>query len=118
MTLLEAIAALIIVGLSAVGWIGLAQGTTRSATDAAQWEAVVATAESTMEEALVSARSGGIRPARVELPRGVGEGLETQGRTQVQMRPWSAGVTDVVVTVTLPDGGAFELHRLVRDTVP
>jgi type II secretory pathway pseudopilin PulG len=109
MTLLEAVAALVIVGLSAVGWIGLAQGTQRTTRDAIVWERVVSTAESAMEAALLATSSPGVLS-----PDASSDGL----RTTVTVRPHAPGISEVIVTTVAPDGTPFVLHRLVRDAAP
>ena len=49
MTLLESLVALVIIGLTAVGFLELFQGTSRSSRDADAWLQAVAYAESAME---------------------------------------------------------------------
>jgi type II secretory pathway pseudopilin PulG len=51
MTLLEALLALVILGLSAVGYLDVYQASARSVRDAGEWTQVVALAESAMEGA-------------------------------------------------------------------
>jgi type II secretory pathway pseudopilin PulG len=106
MTLLESLLALVILGLSAVGYLEVFQGSTRSVMAADEWERAAAVAEATMEGELLRRREGtGV--SRPELPDGFGARVETS--------PWRGHVTDVAVTVTLPDGRSYTVHRLVRE---
>ena len=107
MTLLESLVALVIMGLTAVGFLDVFRTTSRSTRDAEVWVQAVGYAEASMEETklgtfavdptVLDARSGGF--AR-----------------DVVVEPWPGqdGVALVTVTVTLPGGGTFVLHRLVR----
>lgn len=106
MTLLEALVALVILGVSAVGCLEVFQGGSRSLRLAADWQLAVAMAESTMEVALVA---------------GAGLGGEAKGDASgepferaVSVRPWGDGLSEVVVDVRGPGGVRFELRRLVR----
>lgn len=121
MTLIEAIAALVIVGLSAVGWIGLAQGTTRTTRDIAQWEMMVSVAESTMEAALLARQDeaqGRSLPESVD-GASASEALRALGvRATVTARAWGPGLSEVVVTVIAADGTPFTLHRIVPEGQP
>ena len=98
MTLLEAILALVVLGLTATGFLGVFQQSARSARDAAQWTRAVAYAESGMEAAAV-----GVSP------------LDTlAGWTRsLDARPRADGLTELAVTVSSPDGVRFTLRRLV-----
>ena len=105
MTLLESLVALVIVGLTAVGFLELFQGTSRSSRDADVWLQAVAYAESTMES------------SKIEDPRSVDDAPPPAGLARrIDVRPWPGGhgIDQVTVTVTLPGGGAFVLHRLAR----
>lgn len=97
MSLLEALVALVVLGLTGVGFLEAFQGASRSARDAAAWTTAVAYAESAMEQATLGA------PA---------DSLPGYGR-EVAVRPWRGGVDEVAVTVTLPTGARFTLRRLV-----
>jgi type II secretory pathway pseudopilin PulG len=103
MTLLEAVVALVILGLSAVGFLEAFQTTSRSSRDAAQWVQAVSYAEAAMESTKLPAAA----PTDT-MPSGF-------SRTVV-LEPWpnAAGLTRVTVTVTMPDQRAFTLQRLVR----
>ena len=103
MTLLEALVALVILGLAATGFLEGFRAGGRTARDAADWSAAVAAAEVTLEAALLDA------PPPDSLAR---------WQPRVARTPWTGatrGRVDVVTaTVTLPDGGEFTLRRLVR----
>lgn len=104
MTLLESVVALVILGLSAVGFLEVFQGASRSTTDAQAW----VTAVSYAEEGVEAAKIGGaalVASERAAAPAGMSRRIELQ--------PWRGRVADVVVTITLPGGQRFALHRLV-----
>jgi len=105
MTLLETMVALVILGLSAVGFLELFQRGARSTRDAEAWTRAVAFAESGMEAALIG---GDVR-------------REAEGQSQVgdlsrriHVAPWQLGVDEIRVTVTGPHGAVFTLRRLQR----
>ena len=52
MTLLEALVALVILGLSAIGYLEVFQGAAHAARATGEWLGAAAVAESTMEQAL------------------------------------------------------------------
>jgi len=104
-TLLESLLALVILGISAVGYLEVFQGSSRAVRDAEQWERAAAVAEATLEVELLT-RQEGLPAIRPDIPEGFS--------AQVEVTPWSGRVTDVVVTVRLPDGKSFTVHRLVR----
>ncbi|MFN8574644.1 MAG: hypothetical protein U0132_21505 [Gemmatimonadaceae bacterium] len=105
MTLLEAVLALVILGLSAVGYLEVFQGNAHSARNASDWTHATAIAESAMETALA------------------GEAADVNGMTagsggavvQVQRRPWRGRVDEVIVDVRMPDGRTMQLRRLARE---
>lgn len=101
MTLLEALVALVILGLTATGFLEGFRAGSRTARHAADWSAAVAAAEVTLEGALLDA------PPPDSLAR---------WQPRVARAPWEGAprVDVVTATVTLPDGGAFTLRRLVR----
>jgi type II secretory pathway pseudopilin PulG len=107
MTLLEALVALVILGLSAVGFLEAFQGTSRATRDAETWVQAVGYAEAAMERTKLGGGAAGA-PFPDALPPGFAR--------RVDVRPWpgAAGVAEVTVTIALPGGGAFVLHRLVR----
>lgn len=102
MTLLEALVALVVLGLSAAGFLDAFQGTSRSMRDAEAWVRAVGYAEAGMERTKLGA------PAEDSLPPGFGR--------EVRVEPWldATGVRRVTVRVTFPGGGAFVLERLER----
>lgn len=101
MTLLEALVALVILGLTATGFLETFRAGGRSARDAAEWSAAVAAAEATLEGAILQA------PPPATLAR---------YRPTVSVRPWPGAprVDELAATVTLPNGARFTLRRLVR----
>jgi len=104
MTLLEALVAVVILGLSAVGYLQVFQGSARSVGIAEQWNRAAAVAESYMESELLSRRDGVVAPPSVV------DGITAD----VQVTPWRGRLRDVMVTVSLPDGRTLTVHRLVR----
>ncbi|MEO7964833.1 MAG: hypothetical protein ABIT38_13100 [Gemmatimonadaceae bacterium] len=106
MTLLEAITALVILSLSAVGYLDLFHGGSRAIRDASEWGRLVSIAESTMEEASLGGSIGAQAPG---LPRSDGFARV------VEHRPWRGHVSEIVVSVTSPRGVTFTLQRLARD---
>ncbi|MBM4184964.1 MAG: type II secretion system protein [Gemmatimonadetes bacterium] len=107
MTLLETLVALVILGLTAVGFLSAFQATSRSIREAETWVQAVGYAEASMEQSKLASGSDA-RALREVLPQGFAR--------EVGVRPWpsSPGLEQVTVTVTLPGGGTFQLHRLVR----
>lgn len=103
MTLLESLAALVILGTTAVGFLEVFHTTARVTRDAGDWAQVTAYAESVMERTKV----GGDVDAVADASRGVS--------ARVEMRPWAPGVSEVTVVVTSAGGRRLELHRLTRD---
>ena len=106
MTMLEALAALFILGASAAGFLGVFQNGARSMKSASEWNRATAVAEAALEKAVREQLQGSTSPQPLEYP----EGFEAR----VQSAPWSANVDDLVVLVTLPDGRTMTVHRLVR----
>jgi type II secretory pathway pseudopilin PulG len=106
-TLLETLVALVVLGLTAVGFLELFQGTARSTRNASEWVQAVSYAEAAMEQTKL-----GLPDSRPPLADSVATGFS---RT-VEASPWLAapGLMRISVTVTLPGGGAFTLQRLVR----
>ena len=105
MTLLEALAALVILGASAAGFLGVFQNGARSVQSAEEWNRASAAAESALEDAVRAAKDGSSIS-----PSSSAGGVETR----VELQPWSPRVDDVVVQLTLPDGRRMTVHRLVR----
>jgi type II secretory pathway pseudopilin PulG len=104
MTLLEAMVALVILGLSAIGFLDVFQTASRSAVDAVSYTQAVAYAEEGIEAASLG---GAARRAAdvTTLPDGFTRSID--------VRPWRGRVEDVAVTVTFPRGGKVVVHRLV-----
>jgi type II secretory pathway pseudopilin PulG len=101
-TLLEALVALVILGLTATGFLESFRAGSRTAREAVEWSTAVAAAEATLEGALLDA------PPADSLAR---------WRPRVTTEPWEGApraVDVVAATVTLPDGAEFTLRRLVR----
>ena len=106
MTLLESLVALVILGLAAVAFLGALHVTSRSTRDMEVWQQAVGYGEATMELTKLGA---GAATAELDVqPAGFAR--------EVGVTPWSGGrgLEDLTVTVALPDGGHFVLHRLVR----
>jgi Tfp pilus assembly protein PilV len=108
MTLLEALAALVILGTTAVGFLEVFHATARTTRDAGDWAGITAYAESVMERTKLDAPA--TDATVVDPPRGAS--------AQVETRPWAPGVSEVVVVVTSATGQRLELHRLTREALP
>lgn len=106
MTMLEALVALVILGASAAGFMGVFQNGSRSMQSASEWNRATAVAEAALEES-VREQIAGTDPVRS--PEDV-----TGIQTRIVAQPWSDRVEDVIVRVTLPDGRSMTVHRLVR----
>ena len=105
MTLLESIIALVILGLAAVGALELLGGASRTTREAEAWARAVAYAEAGVEAAKLGT-AGVSTLGREDAP--------APGYTRrIDVRPWGPRLADVTVTVTLPAGRAFVVHRLV-----
>ena len=104
MTLLESLAALVILGTTAVGFLEIFHTTARAARNADDWAHVVSYAESVMEQTKVERT---VATAPLDAPAGISARVET--------RAWAPGVTEIIVVTTSRDGRRFELHRLTRD---
>ena len=107
MTLLEALVALVILGTSVAGVLGVFQNGARSVQSADAWNRASVAAESALEEA-VRARLEGTTPTAP------GASSEPGLETRLDVQPWRGNVDDIVVRVTLPDGRTMTVHRLVR----
>ena len=103
MTLLEALAALVILGTTAVGFLEVFHGTARVTRDAGDWAQVAAYAESVMEGTKIEVR----RDEAGDAPAGMSARVET--------RAWAPGVAEVIVVVTSQSGRKLELRRLTRE---
>ena len=104
MTLLESLAALVILGTTAVGFLEVFHTTARATRDAAEWAQVSEYAESVMERTKVEAPSADMG---ADAPIGV--------TARIESRPFAPGVSEVVVVVTAATGRRLELRRLTRD---
>jgi Tfp pilus assembly protein PilV len=106
MTLLEALTALVILGLTAVGFLGALQVATRSTHEAEVWTYAVSHAEAAMEETKLGIAAGQTGP--LALAPGFARRIDVQ--------PWEEGhgLQRVTVIVALPGGRSFTLQRLVR----
>jgi type II secretory pathway pseudopilin PulG len=102
MTLLEAMVALAILGLSAVGYLGVFQSATRQSEATAAWATAAATADAALQRGLAARDAG--RP----LPADAAPGAT------LTSQPWSAHAEDLVAIVRLPGGQVLRVHRLVR----
>lgn len=103
MTLLETVIALVILSLAAVGLLELFEGSSRSASDAEAWVTAVAYAEEGVEAARIG--PSGVEEYR---KRRVISGFSRE----VRVVPSDEGLEDIVVTVSLPRGARYVVHRL------
>jgi Tfp pilus assembly protein PilV len=105
MTLLESLVALVVLGLSAVGFLELFQRVTRQTADTAAWTRSVAMADAVLERAAAGDASA--------LRSGVDS--TDEWRVIVGVRPIPAGLREVTVTVTSrrASGPSVVLRRLV-----
>ena len=106
MTMLEALVALVILGASAAGFLGVFQNGARSMQSASAWNRATAVAEAAIEESVRARIVGSDADQRLEDAAGI--------QTRVEAQPWSNRVDDVIVSVKLPDGRTMTVHRLVR----
>lgn len=104
MTLLEALVALVILGLSATGLLALFEQVSARATDTAAWTRVVAEADAAMERAVLAPAAALADTGRV---RGV--------TRRIEVRDAPDGLREVIITVrdTAPRGPSVTVHRLV-----
>ncbi|MCU0624788.1 MAG: hypothetical protein MUF53_13135 [Gemmatimonadaceae bacterium] len=101
MTLLESLVALVVLGLSAVGFLDLFQAVSARTAATAGRAQVLAIAESTMERVLVDAAAPvGALPDSAGVQR------------RIEVRPHATGLREIVVTVEAATGGRMALHRL------
>jgi type II secretory pathway pseudopilin PulG len=105
MTLLESLVALVVLGLSAVGFLDLFQAVSARTAATAGRAQVLAIAESTMERVLVDAAAPVGTPV-VALPDSAGV------QRRIEVRPHATGLREIVVTVETATGGRMALHRL------
>ena len=107
MTLLESLAALVILGTTAVGFLEVFHTSARATRDAQEWTQTVSYAESLMEATKIGESTDDATGGAARAPRGYA--------AQIQSRAWAPGVTEVIVVVASPTGRAFELRRLTRE---
>ncbi|HUQ48409.1 MAG TPA: type II secretion system protein [Gemmatimonadaceae bacterium] len=105
MTLLESVIAIVILSLTAIGVLGIFQQTSRAAADARAWTVATSYLEEGMESAKLGVSFSSSTTA-LSLPPGYSRQLEA--------RPGPNGLTDVIVSVSIPGGAALTIHRLVR----
>jgi type II secretory pathway pseudopilin PulG len=106
MTILEGVIALVVLGLSALGFLDVFRGGVEATSRAAGWSQVVQVAEASLEAASLGdplQAQGAVGP---EVP-----GMERR----VEARAWAPGVIELVVTVSAPGTPPFTVHRLVRE---
>lgn len=106
MTLLESLVALVILGLAAVASLTVLLTSSTATSNAEAWGEAVARAESVMEQTKLGVGAG---DAVFPNPSGSNGSNVTR-----RPRPELPGVDEVTVTISLPGGGSFILHRLVR----
>jgi len=107
LTLLEAMVALVILGLVVTASLQLYGSALRSARNAQEWTAATAYAEEGMELAKLDPEA--------LAARGV-EALEGGFQRQVRVRSLDGRLTEVTVSVRFPEGTLFEVSRLVGGT--
>ncbi|PYP67727.1 MAG: hypothetical protein DMD36_14560 [Gemmatimonadetes bacterium] len=107
LTLLEVLVALVVLTLVGLGYLQLLHQSHRLVASSREWSDAVVYAEDGMERAKLGSVSFGRAPAE-SLPGGF--------RRQFTRRLWQPGSDLVLVTVTvsLPEGGRFDLYRLAR----
>jgi type II secretory pathway pseudopilin PulG len=113
-TLLEALVALVILALSAVGYLDVFQGSARAVRGAAEWSHLVSLAEARMEGATL----GDGLQAQEARRRADGSVNDAGYRQEVNVHRWRDGLNEVVVRITAPGGTTYELRRVVRERRP
>lgn len=108
MTLMEAVVALVILSLAAVGCLELAQGASQLEYSATQWNAAVTVAESRMAQ-LVAGVTDGAANAGMLLPS---DSARQQG-VMVSRESYRSGLDLVSVSVPVTDGKRYVLRRLL-----
>jgi Tfp pilus assembly protein PilV len=103
LALLEVLVALVLLSLLVVGYLRLFQGGHRVFARSEAWSNAVQFATDAMERVKAAPVEPGAYNEN-ELPDGWGREVATS--------EWQPGVTLVTVTVTMPDGGTFQLRRL------
>ncbi len=100
MSLLESLVSLVILGIAAVSFLGTFQQSARAVRDADQW-----LRGSQIAEAATEALKVGAAPPPDE----------SGYVTTIEERPLAAGLTDVAVSVVLPNGQRLVVHRVVPE---
>lgn len=109
-TLMEAVVAIVILALAAIGCLELAQGASRLEFTATEWNAAISMAESRMAQATLGA-PGELNETNVS----VNESDRARVReTRVTREPWRPGLELVSVSVPLSGGKQYVLRKLVR----
>ncbi len=103
MSLLEAVLALSVLGLSAVGYFRVFRSVSAQTENAEAWVDAVAGVDAAMQGGLAALEEEGLPEV----------GSRTNARLAVE--PWSPLVDDMVVTVRLPGGQELRVHRLVKE---
>lgn len=104
MILLEAAVALLIVGLSAAGYLELMQASSQALREARRWQTAAALAESYAEAALAGRQRELLPP--FSPPPGY--------QVTTEERRVAPRLDEVAVTVVLPDGQKLVVRRLAR----
>ncbi|HJU73228.1 MAG TPA: type II secretion system protein [Gemmatimonadaceae bacterium] len=97
MSLLESLVSLVILAISAVGFLGTFQQSARAVSDADRWLRASQIAEAATE----AHKAGAALP-----PNASGY------TTTVTEAPLPSGLVDVAITVTLPNGQHLTVHRM------
>jgi prepilin-type N-terminal cleavage/methylation domain-containing protein len=104
LTLLEAMVALVIVGIAAVSFLEVFARVLRSTADARHWAQALVYAEQGQEVVKIE----GVARAAAQQTA-----LKDGFSRRIAIRHWRPGVDRATVTVTLPGGRRFDLERLV-----
>lgn len=112
MTLLEAVVALVILALSAIGCLELSQRASQFEYSANQWNAAVSVAETRMAQMVLGASD---ESAQSSTELSAMEAARLSG-TQVTREPWKRGLDLITVSVPVTDGKVYVLRKLVRAT--
>src|SRR5829696_2588601 len=98
MTLFEALVALVILGLTSVGFLGAFHTTSSASRKAAEWTQAVGYAEAAMEATKLGPDV--LSHSAIE--------ADTSSTADVSVQPWSGtpALDQVTVTVRLPQGGS------------
>lgn len=105
-TLLEAMVALVILGLVVVGYLEVFSTAVRTVQHTDTWTQAVSYA------------SDGMELARLDLAGALARGRESLSggfTRQTRTQPQGEGLQLISVTVRFPDGGEYTLHRLFED---